>query len=94
VEKMTTDEIGTKNGNGNGDKKNIVIAITSAQKEIVQEVSDALGISVNDAFMQIIGISTESINEAFANYDIKELVKRSLASKAKKYGIDLKALEL
>jgi len=40
--------------------------------------------------MQIIGISTESINEAFANYDIKELVKRSLASKAKKYGIDLK----
>ena len=44
--------------------------------------------------MQIIGISTESINEAFAKYDIKELVKRSLASKAKKYGIDLKALEL
>ena len=37
---MTTDEIGTKNGRGNGDKKNIVIAITSAQKEIVQEVSD------------------------------------------------------
>jgi len=83
-----------KKENGNSDKKNIVIAITSAQKDIVQEVSDALGMSVNDAFMQIIGISTESINKAFANYDIKELVKQSLASKAKKYGIDLKALEL
>jgi len=83
-----------ENGNGNSDKKNIVIPISSAQKEIVEEVSDALNISVNDAFMQIIGISTESINEAFAKYDIKQLVKKSLAEKAKKYGIDLKSLEL